>query len=136
MAHFLKGSLARLLALASLCAAPAWGNGAQPGSGVVTTQAVTVAGQDFCQHFAAAWREKEAAEHYTVLVRERPSARHGSEIAVVFSNRKVFEARLPVARAAVRQVAHQAAETAYQTIVETETRRKLIVDSDLAPDEF
>ena len=136
MARALMGFLARLLSPAVLCAAPAWGSGAQPGSGVVTTQAVTVAGQDFCQHFAAAWREKEAAEHYTVLVRERPSARHGSEMFVVFSNRKVFEGRLPIARAAIRPVAQQAAETAYQTIVETETRRKLIVDTDLAPDEF
>lgn len=136
MARIVMSCLARLLPLAVLCAGPAWGSGAQSGSGVVTTQAVTVAGHEFCQYFAAAWREKEAAEHYTVAVRERPSARHGSEISVIFSNRKVFEGRLPIARATIRQVAQQAADTAYQAIVESETRRKLIGDTDLAPDEF
>lgn len=108
----------------------------EPGDGVVTTQALTVAGQDFCQYFIAAWRDKPGSDQFSLAIRERASARWGSDISIEFAQRKVFQTRLPVARAAVRGAAEQAAESTYEAVLATDRQRRLIRDADLAPDEF
>ncbi|MDM5180367.1 CsgE family curli-type amyloid fiber assembly protein [Massilia sp. DJPM01] len=105
-------------------------------SGVVTSQAVTVAGHDFCQYFIAAWREKEGSERYTLAILERPSARRGSEVRIDFAQRRVFETRLPAARAAIKALSEDAAERTYQAVVQADAERQSINDADLAPDEF
>ncbi len=122
---------------ACACLATLHGAAAQEaGDGVVTTQALTVAGQDFCQYFIAAWRDKPASEQFSLAIRERASARWGSDISIEFAQRKVFQTRLPVARAALREAAAQAADATYETVLATERQRRLIRDADLAPDEF
>ena len=108
----------------------------EPAAGVVTVQTVTVAGHDFSQYFLAAWRDKEGSEHYTLSINERPSARLGSEVWIGFAQRRVFQTRLPPARAAIRSLSENAAETVWQTVQQTDVERKLIRDADLALDEF
>ena len=108
----------------------------EPAAGVVTVQTVTIAGHDFCQYFLAAWRDKEGSEHYTLSINERPSARLGSEVWIGFAQRRVFQTRLPPARAAIRSLSENAAETVWQTVLQTDAERKLFRDADLAPDEF
>lgn len=108
----------------------------EPAAGVVTVQTVTIAGHDFSQYFLAAWRDKEGSEHYTLSINERPSARLGSEVWIGFAQRRVFQTRLPPARAAIRSLSENAAETVWQTVLQTDVERKLIRDADLAPDEF
>ena len=108
----------------------------EPAAGVVTVQTVTIAGHDFSQYFLAAWRDKEGSEHYTLSINERPSARLGSEVWIGFAQRRVFQTRLPPARAAIRALSENAAETVWQTVLETDAERKLFRDADLAPDEF
>lgn len=105
-------------------------------SGVVTSQAVTVAGHDFCQYFIAAWREKEGSERYTLAILERPSARRGSEVRIDFAQRRVFETRLPAARSAIKALSEDAADRTYQAVVQADAERHSINDADLAPDEF
>lgn len=105
-------------------------------SGVVTSQAITVAGHDFCQYFIAAWREKEGSERFTLAIVERPSARRGSEVRIDFAQRRVFETRLPAARAAIKSLSEDAAERTWQAVLEADAERKSINDADLAPDEF
>ncbi|MDQ1812733.1 CsgE family curli-type amyloid fiber assembly protein [Massilia sp. CCM 9210] len=105
-------------------------------SGVVTSQAVTVAGHDFCQYFIAAWREKEGSERYTLAIVERPSARRGSEVRIDFAQRRVFETRLPTARGAIKSLSEDAAERTYQAVLQADAERQSIIDADLAPDEF
>jgi curli production assembly/transport component CsgE len=105
-------------------------------SGVVTNQAVTVAGQDFYQHFMNAWRDKEGSDRYTLAVRERPSARWGSEVWVEYAQGQVFRGRLPISRAALKQVADDAAEISYQNVLQADARRQVANDADIAPDEF
>ena len=105
-------------------------------TGVVTVQTVTIAGHDFSQYFLAAWRDMEGSEHYTLSINERPSARLGSEVWISFAQRRVFQTRLPPARAAIRSLSESAAETVWQTVLQTDVERKLIRDADLAPDEF
>jgi len=105
-------------------------------TGVVTVQTVTIAGHDFSQYFLAAWRDMEGSEHYTLSINERPSARLGSEVWIGFAQRRVFQTRLPPARAAIRSLSENAAEAVWQTVLQTDVERKLIRDADLAPDEF
>jgi curli production assembly/transport component CsgE len=105
-------------------------------SGVVTNQVVTVAGQDFFQYFVSAWRDKEGSERYTLAVRERPSARSGSEVWVEYAQGQVFRTRLPNSRAALRQLGDDAAEISYQAVLQANSRRQVSNDADIAIDEF
>lgn len=105
-------------------------------SGVVTNQVMTVAGQDFYQFFVTAWRDKEGSEQYTLAVRERPSARWGSEVWVEFGQGRVFYSRLPIARAGIRQMSEDAAEHSYRGVLRMVEQRKLSLDADVGADEF
>jgi curli production assembly/transport component CsgE len=104
--------------------------------GIVTNQAVTVAGHEFCKYFLAEWRDKPGSDRYTLAIRERPSARWGSQVWVEFAQRRVYQVQLPPARAELRALAESAAENAYQAIVDIERQQRLLSDADLAPDEF
>jgi curli production assembly/transport component CsgE len=106
------------------------------GWGIVTNQAITVAGHEFCQYFIAAWLDKPDSDRYTIAIRERPSARWGSQVWVEFGSRRVVRAQLPPARAELKSLGENAAESAYQAIRDIERQRTLIRDADLAPDEF
>lgn len=105
-------------------------------SGVVTNQVVTVAGQDFYQYFMNAWRDKEGSERYTLAVRERPSARWGSEVWVEYGQGQVFRTRLPSSRAAIKQLGEDAAEASYQGVLQASASRQVSRDADIAADEF
>lgn len=137
------GSLFRLLAVSMLtaaaCAAPA--NAVESTTrgdtwGLVTCQAVTVAGHEFCDVLGAEWRDKPGSERYTIAIRERPSARWGTHIWIDFAQRRVYQAQLPPARAGLKELGASAAESVYQAILEIERQRQFIRDADLAPDEF
>lgn len=118
------------------CAAPEPAAVATEAWGIVTSQTVTVAGHEFSNHFIAAWRDKPGSERYTLALRERPSARWGSLVWVEFGQQRVLQLQLPPARAGLEALAVNAAENAYQAIVDLEHQRRLAGDADLAPDEF
>lgn len=122
----------------SVAAQPATPLSPVPGyaDGVVTNQAITVAGHDFSKYFIEAWRDKDGSERYTLALRERPSARWGSEVAVEYAHRRIYHARLPTARAAIRPLAEEAAEAVYRAVLEADLQRRLLHDADLAADEF
>jgi curli production assembly/transport component CsgE len=104
--------------------------------GVVTTDTVTLAGQDFYNWFAQAWSAIPLSERYIVSVHERPSARYGSLVWVEFGQRRVFQAFLPIARANVRPVAENAAQVAFQNVMQSDLARLLFRDADMATDEL
>lgn len=104
--------------------------------GVVTTDTVTLAGQDFYTWFAQAWGAIPLSERYIVSVHERPSARYGSLVWVEFGQRRVFQAFLPIARANVRPVAENAAQVAFQNVMQSDLSRLLFRDADMANDEL
>ncbi|WP_175945959.1 CsgE family curli-type amyloid fiber assembly protein [Caballeronia sp. BCC1704] len=104
--------------------------------GVVTTDTVTLAGQDFYNWFAQAWSAIPLSERYVVSVHERPSARYGSLVWVEFGQRRVFQAFLPIARANVRPVAEGAAQVAFQNVMQADLARLLFRDADMANDEL
>jgi curli production assembly/transport component CsgE len=106
------------------------------GWGIVTNQAITVAGHEFCQYFIAAWLDKPDSGRYPIAIRERPSARWGSQVWIEFGSRRVVQMQLPPARTELKTSGENAAESAYQATVDIERQRRFIRDADLAPDEF
>jgi curli production assembly/transport component CsgE len=104
--------------------------------GIVTTDTITLAGQDFYTVFSQAWSAIPLSERYIVSVHERPSARYGSLIWVEFRQRRVFQAFLPIARANVRQVAESAASIAFQNVMQADLTRLLFHEADMASDEL
>jgi curli production assembly/transport component CsgE len=132
------------LLLATLCpiaasAAPVQSSGRDPRAdawGIVTSQAITVAGHEFCRYFIAKWLDQPGSDRYTIAIHERPSARWGSQVWVEFGQSRVYQVQLPPARAELQALGESAAETVYQAILDIERQRRLIHDPDLAPDEF
>lgn len=104
--------------------------------GIVTTDTVTLAGQDFYSAFARAWSANPLSDRYVVSVHERPSARYGSLVWVEFEQRRVFQAFLPIARSNVRAMAESAAPIALQNVMQADLSRLLFRDADLASDEL
>jgi curli production assembly/transport component CsgE len=104
--------------------------------GVITNQTVTVAGQDFYQYFVAAWREREMSERFAISVRERPSARWGSQVWIEYAQRRIFQAQLPSGRSGIKAVSEQAVDVAYQQLADAEAERVLFKDPDVGPDEM
>ena len=126
------------IAATVLCALRAAAADAEPprAVGVVTVQTMTTAGHDFSQHFLAAWRDQDGSDQVTLAIRERPSARFGSEVWIDYSQRTVLQLRLPPARAALPEIAANAVQHVWATVQRTDAERKLFHDADLAPDEF
>jgi len=104
--------------------------------GIVTTDTITLVGQDFYTAFSQAWSAIPLSERYIVSVHERPSARYGSLIWVEFRQRRVFQAFLPIARANVRPVAENAATVAFQNVMQADLSRLLFHEADMASDEL
>lgn len=103
--------------------------------GIVTNQAITVAGYEFFNYFMAAWRDKPDSDRYTLAIRERPSARLGSQVRIEFARRPIYQTRLPPSRAALKSLGEEAAEATYQAVL-ADAQRVLVDDVDLARDEF
>ena len=109
---------------------------APDGWGIVTSQPITVAGHEFCRSFLAAWLDKPGSDRYTIAIRERPSARWGTQVWVEYGPRRVLQVQLPPTRTALKALGENAAESAYRAVLDVERQRTLILDADLAPDEF
>jgi len=126
------------IAATVLCALRAAAADAEPprAVGVVTVQTMTTAGHDFSQHFLAAWRDQDGSDEITLAIRERPSARFGSEVWIDYAQRTVLQLRLPPARAGLPELAANAVQHVWATVQRTDAERKLFHDADLAPDEF
>lgn len=104
--------------------------------GMLTNQTVTVAGQDFYRYFVFEWLERGMDDRFAIAIRERPSARWGTQISIEYAQRRVFHAQLPTARAAIKALSERAALAVSQQVADTEVERLLFRDADLGPDEF
>lgn len=105
-------------------------------AGVVLDQTVTVVGHEFYQYFAALWRDRETSERYAIAIHERPSARFGSQLWVEYAQRRVFQIVLQATRANVKEISREAADIAFQNVMDIEVQRLMSHDRDLAPDEL
>lgn len=106
------------------------------GWGIVTTQPITVAGHEFCRYFIAEWLDQPGSDRYTIAVRERPSARWGTQVWVEYGQRRVLQVQLPPARNELKALGEHAAGAAWQSILDIERQRTRLRDADLAPDEL
>lgn len=105
-------------------------------AGVVSDGTITAIGQEFYRSFCAYWHDKPRNDSYALAVRERLSARRGNQVVVEYAGRVVFQGALPPARGQVRPLGEQAADVAYESVVNAEVQRLLFSDDELAPDEL
>ncbi|MGE4370094.1 MAG: curli production assembly/transport protein CsgE [Burkholderiaceae bacterium] len=107
-----------------------------PLGGAVVNRTVTVIGHDFYQSFTTLWRQKDVSSHVSIAVYERPTARFGSEIWVIYRQKRMFQTFLPPARARARDISEQAVEIVYRNIANSEVERVMMRSPDLAPEEM
>lgn len=138
MRRKLAAAVMSTLAISSAQAATEEARGPSPElyAGVVLDQTVTVVGHDFYQYFAALWRDKETSERYAISVHERPSARLGSQLWIEYAQRRVFQIVLQATRANVKEIGREAADIAFQNVMDIEVQRLMSHDRDLAADEM
>lgn len=104
--------------------------------GAVINQTITVAGQDFFQYFTEIWRDKQGSDRHILVIRERPSARAGTQIWIEFGNKRAFQSVIPPRRAAIKPISQQAVEQVYQVVIDAQLSSLQSRDPDIAPDEF
>lgn len=134
-----------LAGLACLCGGAAAGaGGLETGArlvaprevgGIVTAQTVTTQGKAFYDGFAAAWGEKDEDGRFLLFVSEKPNARWGGQVFVHHGSKLVFQAMLPPGRAQIAALAQQAAQTAFDAVIQSQVDQ-VFGDADLARDEF
>jgi len=104
--------------------------------GIVINQTITRAGQDFYHSFSAKWQDQPLSERYTISVREQPSARFGSQVFIMFGNRRIFQGQISPNRAHAKLLSENAVDIAYKTVTEGEMQRLLFKDPDIGLDEI
>ena len=108
----------------------------EPLGGVVVNRTVTVLGKDFYRYFANYWRYTDQAGRYSISIHERPTARFGSEIWVLYRQQRIFHTFLPPARAATRELSQLAVEQVRERIAQRELERFTAPDPDLGSEEL
>lgn len=99
--------------------------------GFVVDQTITLIAHEFYQHFVKFWRELPAAEHNTLIIYERPTARWGSIVRIEHNNRVVFRANLFSARSKTEAVAQMAANAINQQLENVELQKSIFSNPDL-----
>lgn len=105
-------------------------------SGVVVDQTISQFGHAFYQFFVSYWRNDQMHDRYTIAIKERVSARHGSQIFIEYKQRIVFQQFLPPANAGVRALSVTAASQVLENIVNADVQRLLMHEQDIAVDEI
>jgi curli production assembly/transport component CsgE len=104
--------------------------------GIVIDQTFTRPGKEFYQIFTAHWQDQPLSERYTISVKEQPSARFGSQVYIVFGNRRIFQGQISPNRNQIRMLSEAAVGMAYKAVTEGEMQRLLFKDPDLGQDEI
>lgn len=104
--------------------------------GLLIDHTVTVLGQAFYGGFAAAWRELDGLQRYSVAVSEIPNARFGSTISIHQGGRSLFKAPLGPSRQIARERAQAVAAELFQALLQQEAESAFYKDPDLGPEEL
>lgn len=104
--------------------------------GVVVNQTITMIGEDFYKLFSTLWNEKANIEPFSLLIRERPSVRQGSQIWIEAGQKRIFQAQLPTTRSHMHELAEQAVEMTYDNLIGADIQMRLFPEPDLGKDEF
>lgn len=108
----------------------------EPLSGVVVNRTVTVLGKDFYRYFSNYWRVHSESSRYSISIHERPTARFGSEIWVLYRQQRMFHTFLPPARQATRDISEIAVQLVLENIQRRELERLTTRNPDLGPEEL
>lgn len=107
-----------------------------PLSGVAVNRTVTVLGKEFYRHFTTFWRTNPESQRYSISIYERPSARFGSEVWVLYGQQRMFHIFLPPARQATRGISEIAVDQVLKNISRRELERLTTRNPDLGPEEL
>lgn len=108
----------------------------EPMGGMLVNRTVTVLGKDFYRYFSNTWRYSDQSSRYSISIHERPTARFGSEIWILYRQQRIFHTFLPPARAATRELSELAVDQVLERIVRMELERFTTPDPDLGPEEL
>lgn len=104
--------------------------------GVVVDQTTTGFGRQFYQHFVSLWQDNPLSERYMIAIRERATARFGSQITIEYAQRRIYQTFLPPSTNAIRTASENAVGVVYDNIVTTDVQRLMFRDEDLGADEI
>jgi curli production assembly/transport component CsgE len=105
-------------------------------SGLIINQTMTSIGQQFFLNFTEFWRDKPDGDHYSLDIVERPSKRFGNQVMIMYGQKSVYLAALPIKFDKVRDLSQQAVETTYANIVSINLFGPTVHDPDLSADEL
>lgn len=103
--------------------------------GIVINLTTTGFGRQFYERFVSLWQDNPLNEQYAIAIRERASARYGSQIFVEYEQRRVFQTFLSPNSNAIRTVSENAVAVVFENIMATDVQ-KMFRDADLAVDEI
>lgn len=104
--------------------------------GIVVDQTITVVGQYFYKQFTVYWRDVAADIESNITIKERPSARWGSQVMVTANQDLVFRAFIPPARSNIDSTAKRAVDETVKRIKQLEFNNRMFLDPDMAVDEI
>ncbi|MFI4941352.1 MAG: CsgE family curli-type amyloid fiber assembly protein, partial [Burkholderiales bacterium] len=105
-------------------------------SGLIINQTMSSIGQQFFLNFTEFWRDKPGGEHYTLDIVERPSRRFGNQVIIMYGQKSVYLAALPIRLDKVRALSELAVETTYANIVSINLFGPTMHDPDMSNDEL
>ncbi|WP_428622855.1 CsgE family curli-type amyloid fiber assembly protein [Sedimenticola sp.] len=104
--------------------------------GVVIDRTITFIGRSFFSYFSGEWINHPAQGKFSLSIHERPSARTGSIIWIENERNVVYRGVFSPARSAIESTAKGVAQMLAGRLEEEMLRRQLIVNPDLAEDEW
>lgn len=104
--------------------------------GLVIDQTVTFLGQNFTRFFLHSWSDLDADERFTLTIKERPTAVHGSFISVEYLGRVIYTAKLSPRSANSKTAAETVARQVFEKVVAMSVEKLFDREIDLAGDEL
>ena len=111
-------------------------NNAEQYGGIVVDLTTTGFGRQFYQRFVAVWQDNPLSDQYAIAIRERATARFGSQIVVEYAQRRVYQTFLPPSNNAIRLAGENAPAVVLENIMNVDVQRLMFRDEDLGVDEI
>jgi len=111
-------------------------NNAEQYGGVVVDLTTTGFGRQFYQRFVAVWQDSPLSDQYAIAIRERATARFGSQIVIEYAQRRVYQTFLPPSNNAIRLAGENAPAIVLENIMAVDVQRLMFRDEDLGVDEI
>lgn len=104
--------------------------------GLVIDQTVTFLGQNFTRFFLTYWSDLDVDERFTLTIKERPTALHGSFISIEYLGRAIYTAKLSPRSANSKAAAETVARQVFEKVVAISVEKLFDREPELAGDEL